>query len=104
MSYDEFVATIYDLCNQDKGRESIALVLDYFDDRMWAGKFDECDFVLQNIDVNKLLSSTIVGFLGYTFWVKLKLPSRSSFYKRSMKRVTKLKGWCYARELLKRYR
>lgn len=103
MTFEELERLVY---NHEEGnkRKSIAAIIDFFDDNMMEGKFAECDFALRILDVTRLTSSSINACLAITNRAKLKLPSRPIFYKRGMMAVTKLKGWCYARSLLKRYR
>lgn len=104
MTVDNFIASVYSLCEQGEDRKAIRLILEFFDDNMQWDEFDRCDAALRNIDPYHLSSSAVVACLGITKHGKLRLPSRSDFYKRSMRAVMKLKGWCYARSLLKKYR
>ena len=54
-------------------------VLKTFDDLFLAGKFDEANSFLMEIDVNRLSVSLMVGILTATLPAKTQLPSRPTF-------------------------
>jgi hypothetical protein len=98
-----FAKTLYILCRVGRTREAIAEALDYFDDRLLAGEFRECDRALRQLDVARLAPSVMVSILGITIRAK-KLKGRSIFFERSSQAIANQKGKRYASELLTKYR
>lgn len=103
---DEFVVleqNLFALCKANRKREAIAEALDYFDDRLLAGQFRDCDRALRQLQVAKLASSVMVSILGITIRAK-QLKSRALFFDRVFREVARQKGKRYANELLLKYR
>ncbi|MBL8792310.1 MAG: hypothetical protein JNM56_00240 [Planctomycetia bacterium] len=94
---------LYALCRVDRRRDAIARALDFFDDRLLAGDFRDCDRALRQLEVAKLSPSVLVSILGITIRAK-KLECRDSFYQRALEEIARQKGKKYATELLTKYR
>ena len=61
-----FLINLYALCKVNRKFEAIDEALDYFDERLVAGQFSDCDRALRQLQVGKLASSVIVSILGIT--------------------------------------
>ncbi len=90
-------------CTVNRHREAIAEALDYFDDRLIAGHFRDCDRALRQLQVAKLASSVMVSILGITIRAKT-LKGRAIFFERAFQEIARRKGKKYASELLAKYR
>jgi hypothetical protein len=97
-----FEANLYALCKAKRDREAIAEALDYFDDRLIARQFTDCNRALHQLQVAKLASSVMVSILGIT--IRAKSKSRAIFFERAFQEIARLKGKKYAIELLAKYR
>jgi hypothetical protein len=98
-----FRINLYALCKVERKREAIAEALNYFDSRLIARRFSDCDRALLQLDVTRLASSVIVSILGITLRAK-HLKCRAIFFERAMREIARQKGRQYARELLTKYR
>src|SRR5438105_1164681 len=94
--FGEFANYLYALCIVNRDREAIAESLDYFDDRLTARRFRECDRAFRQLQTGKLASSVLVSILGITVRAKA-LKARGSFYERAFEEISKRKGKKYAR-------
>lgn len=56
------------------------LIYDVIDDLLCKGNFEKVDTILQEIDVPKLSTDNLLGFLTTTLYVEL--PSRKEFFKK----------------------
>jgi hypothetical protein len=98
-----FEHKLYALCKVNRNREAIAEALDYFDDRLIAGRFRECAGALRQLQVTKLAPSVMVSILGITVWAKI-LKGRAIFFDSAFHEIARQKGSRYASELLAKYR
>ena len=97
-----FQQNLYALCKANRKREAIAEALDYFDERLLAGQFRDCNRTLHQLQVDKLASSVMVSILGITICAK-KLKGRAIFFERAFQEIARQKGKRYAIELLAKY-
>lgn len=95
--------TIYRLGDKHR-RLAMDHVVDFLDDLLNDGQFQECDSVFREVVVDRLPNSVIVAFLGITRAAADKLPSRQRFYERAIRVAASRVGETDAHELLGVYR
>jgi hypothetical protein len=100
----EFLAAVYDLDANEKHRHAMRRVIDYIDDLLNAGRFDDCDAVFRQADAGKLSPSVITSFLGITLAARNRLRFRRGFYNNALAAVEKALGESAAVDLLQRFR
>lgn len=66
------------------------LIIEYTDDCFLENRFQDCDFLLDTVNLNLLDTFLIVGFLSATRCAKNKLKSRKTFVERARIRLTEL--------------
>lgn len=103
MTPQDLIAAVYTLCQSGRQREANAQALDYFDDRMIAGRFPECDSTLSLLLPARLAPSTIISLLSITYHARRVLPARAKFYRAAFDEVARAEGKAYAKELLEQY-
>jgi hypothetical protein len=98
-----FEQTLYALCKVNRDREAIAEALNYFDGRLIARQFKDCERAFRQLQVGKLASSVLVSILGITIHAK-HVKGRSIFFEQAFQEIARQKGKRYASELLAKYR
>lgn len=89
MEKEEFLKILYNVVQpQHRAVEaSIDHIMYNFDWWLLEGKFELCDEILKEVDVNFLSSSEIVALLSITFAARNKLNKRLDFYERAYKKI-----------------
>jgi len=100
----EFLGAVYALDSWSKNRRyAIKHVMDYLDDLLNAGKFDECDLAFRRVEVSRLSPAVLASFLSITLAAKKRLPYRYVFYRNALEAVAKHRGMDRAIDFLSRY-
>ena len=74
-----FLASVYELCGDGKEDTDLDVIFDHIDDLLIAGEFARVECVLALVDVTRLSTDAMVGFLSITLAAKSKLPYRRAF-------------------------
>jgi hypothetical protein len=93
---------VYCLCEEQKIDQALDEVFERIDGLLSASRFEECDRLLDQVDVNRLNSHLLVGFLTITAAARHKLTARERLYTRVAQALRRLKGEQYAAQLLSR--
>lgn len=97
MSHSEFLDTVYAYEDKD---ELISFIFDYVGDMLQDGKYDECNDLLGELDVDQLEVNGILSFLTISNCVKHRFPNRAIYLDRAFGRTIKLVGRKEAKQLL----
>jgi len=97
----KFLDTIYSISDS---RRAIDIILDHLDGLLNSDDFEECNNVLQQVNVGKLSDSMLVSFLGITRAAQDNLSMRSVFYNKVYSEIATRRGIDGANRLLKKYR
>lgn len=73
---EPWVLQMYDLVASKRLEEAIDLLYDNVDDMLLEGKMQECDDILQQIDIRRLDSYLMIGLLSITLSASEHLPHR----------------------------
>jgi len=73
-----FLRAVYDLCDAGKDDAAIDSIFDYVDDLLCEGSFDAVDDALRRIELDRLSTAAMIGFLSITLAARPKLPYRSA--------------------------
>jgi hypothetical protein len=88
---DKWFDIIYaaDLDDHTSRTTACDAILDVTDDLFLAGKFDECNDLLQRVDVSQLNTFTMIAFLAATNPAKDKLSYHRKFFSKIEERLAK---------------
>jgi hypothetical protein len=87
-----FLAAVYALDRAGQTRLAIDQVLDYIDDLLLGGRFDECDAAMEAVDPQRLTDPLIVSFLGITLGARTQLRARVSFFTAAQNVIAERRG------------
>lgn len=97
-----FLEKLYQF-DKNKIDSTIDFIFDYFDDAFLNNNFQECDDILEKLDLNKIPIVLMISFLTITLAAKSKLKNRINFYKKVEEKIKekepeKLKDLLYGLE------
>lgn len=102
--WDSKLLTVYRLAAGGKKEEALDLIFQGVDKLLCEHRFDECDALLQDVDLTHLDSSLIVGFLNATLPARPQLQKRAAFVERAATSLRRLRGDEVAERLIQRHR
>ena len=85
-----WLATLYDLVDQDSIDPAIDLLFDHINDLLFEDRAADCDGLLQQIDVARLDTNLLVSLLSVTSPARAVLPSRTALVERVERRLNLL--------------
>ncbi|MFO7561391.1 MAG: hypothetical protein R6X02_02005 [Enhygromyxa sp.] len=85
-----WLASLYELVEQGSIDEAIDLLFDHVNDLLFDDRADECDELLQAIDLDRLDTNLLVSLLSVTLPARAVLPSRPALVERVDRRLTEL--------------
>jgi len=71
-----FLEEIYSLVAANNPNEAIDTLFTYIETLLANGRFDACNELLKQVNINKLDTNLMIGFLAITLKAKDKLPAR----------------------------
>ena len=72
----EFFAEVYRLIAADKSRKALTEIYDFLDDLLLEHRFTVVDLILKAVDLGKLDSTCMIGFLSITYIYHHQLAQR----------------------------
>ena len=99
-----FCDTVYLLSDADKVRQAIDVIFQTINKILNRCNFQLCDRILGEIDVQRLSSPLMVGFLSITLASKEFLVARPNFYARVHEKLTSERGLEATNRLLGKYK
>jgi hypothetical protein len=98
-----FLETVYSLDDQGKTRHALDVVFRRMNRILGRGRFGFCDDILRQVDVNKLTSTLLVGFLSVTLSASAFLTARPGFFSKVRAKILAEKGPDQTARLLDKY-
>lgn len=68
---------VYVLVSQAELEDAIDLLFEQVDDLLLAGRFNDCDKILQKVDIDRLETNLMIGLLSVTLAAAKELPNRA---------------------------
>jgi hypothetical protein len=100
----EFLNKLYLLSEALEEHKASDEVFNFMDDSLLDEDFDACNESLSQVQVEKILPSSMVSFLIVTRRAKDKLPARAEFLEKAVEALTQERGKEKAEKLLGKYR
>lgn len=63
-----------------EGNKALNYIFSFIDDLFLAGKFNECDVILEDMDLNYITPTNAIGILAITLVAKGKLKNRKAYF------------------------
>jgi hypothetical protein len=98
-----FLEMVYSLSAQGKTRAAMDIVFRRINYLLNAGDFRACDDILAQVEVDRLSSTVLVGFLSITLSASRVLVARPLFFSRVRAKVLTQKGPAATATLLDKY-
>ena len=83
MNQAEFLELVYRLVRENQQRKALTVLYDYMDRLVFDGQFPQAATVLQIVDLTRLDSTCIVGFLTVTFSAREHIPAWAPLQERA---------------------
>lgn len=99
----EWLQQLYDLVETEQREEASSFILQRLEPWFQRGNFQAGDALLDAVDVERLDTYAILGFLAFTHTAADQLSRRAAFLKRAEQRIATLAP-ARAERLLKRFR
>ncbi len=100
---EDLVEGAYRLAACGKKEEALDLIFQGVDKLLCEHRFGEVDALLGHVDLSRLDSSLIVGFLNATLPMRQHLPGRAAFVERAAMSLRRLRGEEVAARLIQRH-
>jgi len=97
---DQFLAKVYSLNDSGREEEAIDVVLGHFNDLLEAQRQDECDRILDRIELSRIPHVLMLSFLTITAGAKGKLKNREKFFHQVWQLIADKRGNEIANRLL----
>lgn len=94
---EDFITQAYHLHKDGKDHQCILILIEEYDKLYYAERWDVCDNIFAELDVNEYDTSFLIWIRCQTYFVRNKLSKREKFIK-DIKKVIKKRG-DYSRDL-----
>jgi hypothetical protein len=84
------IEQVYELVEQNELDEAVDILFATINELCSSCNFEECDSLLQSLDINRLDTNLIVSVLAITLAAKEKLSTRKEFVSKAKCRLTEL--------------
>lgn len=100
---EDLAERVYQLAACGKKEEALDLIFQGVDKFLCEHRFCEVDALLGHVDLSRLDTSLIVGFLNATLPARQHLPGRAAFVERAAISLRQLRGEEVAERLIQRH-